>query len=198
MRIVKTRSVKTRFLLTLLAAIAAGPASAHVGDNAVHSLASGLMHPVTGIDHVAAMLAVGFWSAQAGGRRLGVWPAAFVAAMLVGAALAAVGVQLPLVEPVILASIVVLGLLTTLALDVPAAAGALLIAVFAMAHGHAHGAEAAGADFATYAAGLAGATGLLHLAGIGLALVARHFGGAGLPRAMGAATTALGVLLFVG
>ena len=92
---------------------------------------------------MAVMIAVGLWAALKGGRALWVWPAAFVGVMLIGGALGMAHVAVPFVEPGILASVVALGLLVALAVDLPVAAGAAIVAVFALLHGHAHGTEVA-------------------------------------------------------
>src|SRR4051812_41627304 len=95
----------------VLLAAAAGPAFAHPGHIETSSFAAGVAHPLSGIDHIAVMIAVGLWAALNGGRALWVWPAAFVGVMLVGGALGMAHVALPFVEPGILASVVALGLL---------------------------------------------------------------------------------------
>ena len=102
---------------------------------------SGFTHPFTGLDHMLAMVAVGLWAGLNGGRALWAWPAAFVGVMVLGGALGIAGVAVPMVEPGILASVVVLGLLVLAAAQLPVAAGAVLVAAFALLHGHAHGAE---------------------------------------------------------
>jgi urease accessory protein len=157
-----------------LLALGANPAFAHPGHFGVSSFAAGVAHPLSGIDHIAVMVAVGLWAALKGGRALWAWPSAFVGVMLIGGALGmshSLDVALPLVEPGILASVVVLGLMVALAVDLPVAAGAALIGAFALLHGHAHGSEVAenigGLD---YMAGFAVATATLHLVGIGFAL----------------------------
>ena len=98
---------------------------------------------LSGLDHITVMVAVGLWAALKGGRALWVWPASFVGVMLIGAALGMAHVPLPFVEPGILASVVALGLLVALAVDLPVAAGAAIVGVFALLHGHAHGTEVA-------------------------------------------------------
>ncbi|MDT8854360.1 HupE/UreJ family protein [Paracoccaceae bacterium Fryx2] len=150
-----------------------GAALAHTGHNAGAPFLAGLGHPVGGADHVLAMLAVGLWAAVSGGRALWAMPLAFVAAMLAGGAMGAMGVPLPGVEPVILASVIVLGSAAALALRpglVPALAA---IALFGVAHGFAHGAEGPGSGLAPYAAGFVLATAALHGAGLGIGLLAR-------------------------
>jgi urease accessory protein len=136
------------------------------------SFVSGFAHPLHGADHLVAMLAVGISGALAGGRAIRVWPIAFVATMLAGFASAAAGIAVPLVEPAIVSSIVVLGLLVAFAAAAPLWLGAAIIGLFALFHGHAHGTEAVSASAIAYAAGLMLATGALHAAGIGLCRVA--------------------------
>src|SRR5215475_14569865 len=105
----------------------------------VASFVSGFAHPLHGADHLVAMLAVGIWGALAGGRAIRVWPLAFMATMLVGYASAAAGMAIPFVEPMILSSIVVLGVLVAVAAEADVWIGAAIIALFAFFHGHAHG-----------------------------------------------------------
>ena len=174
------------------------PAYAHVGAGPTASFAAGIGHPLSGLDHMTVMVAVGLWAALKGGRALWAWPAAFVGVMLVGAALGMLGVPVPFVEPGILASVVALGLLVALAVDLPVAAGAVVIGVFALFHGHAHGTEVPeNASGLAYMAGFALATALLHGAGIAAAL------GLGLKfrrvvRAAGAACAVVGAGLALG
>src|SRR5690606_32990283 len=115
---------------------------AHVGAGATASFPAGLAHPFSGLDHMLAMVTVGLWATLRGGRALWAWPAAFVGVMLAGTALASMQVAMPLVEPGILASVVALGLLVALAIDLPVWSGALVVGLFALFHGHAHGAGA--------------------------------------------------------
>lgn len=152
-------------VLAVIASFAAAPALAHTGAGHVDSFASGFTHPLHGFDHLLAMVLVGLWAGLIGGARAWAWPAAFVGAMVVGGMLGLSGFALPAVETLIAASVVVLGLLVALHVAAPAALGAAAIAAFGLVHGHAHGAEAAGASFATYAAGFVLATALLHAAG---------------------------------
>lgn len=152
------------------------PAFAHVGHGTTESFAAGIAHPLGGLDHITVMVAVGLWAALKGGRALWIWPCAFVGVMLVGGALGMAHVDLPFVEPAILASVVALGLLVALAVDMPVALGAAIIGAFALFHGHAHGTEVTdSANGLIYMAGFALATAALHLAGIGFAqLMARN------------------------
>ena len=131
-------------------------ALAHTGLEHAVSFAAGFKHPWTGLDHMLAMVAVGLWAGLNGGRALWVWPAVFVSVMLAGGALGIAGVSIPMVEPGILASVIVLGLLVLAAAQLPVALGGALVAVFALMHGHAHGAGLpAQAAAGTYAAGFA-------------------------------------------
>lgn len=177
-------------------AVAADEALAHTGAEHAFSFASGFKHPFTGLDHMLAMVAVGLWAGLNGGRALWAWPVAFVGVMVLGGALGISGVPVPMVEAGILASVVVLGLLVLAAAPLPVAAGALLVAAFALLHGHAHGAELPGeASAASYAAGFAIATAILHAIGIGVSRLASNANGRLAVRGAGALVAAAGVAL---
>jgi urease accessory protein len=156
----------------ILAALLLTPtaAFAHPGHGETSSLFAGLAHPFSGPDHLTAMLAVGALAALKGGRALWLWPVTFVGVMIAGAVLGMAQVSLPLVEPAILASVVVLGLLVALAVNLPTWLGVALVGVSALFHGHAHGVEAAGLGSLGYMTGFVAATAALHLAGIGATL----------------------------
>jgi len=127
---------------------------------------AGFSHPFAGLDHLLAMVAIGLWAAQFGGRWVWAIPLAFVTTMTAGGALGFAGLTLPLLEPMIAASVLVLGLLTVLRVRLHVA-GVLLVAAFALFHGVAHGTELpATAGTLPYAAGFAVATTLLHLLGL--------------------------------
>ncbi|MCC5988301.1 MAG: HupE/UreJ family protein [Pararhodobacter sp.] len=130
----------------------------------------GLMHPLSGADHLAAMLAVGLWAALTGGRALWAYPLAFVTAMALAGLAGAGQSPLPGVEPVILASVIVVGAAAALALRLPMVAALAALALFGAAHGHAHGVE--GPAVAGYPAGFVLATLGLHAAGLAIGLVA--------------------------
>lgn len=134
-------STKRTTLAALLFLAAAMPAEAHVGVGTASSFTAGFTHPLSGFDHVTVMIAVGLWAAMKGGRAVWAWPLAFVGVMLAGAALGMLHVPMPFVEPGILASVVALGLLVALAVDLPVSAGVAVIGLFALLHGHAHGTE---------------------------------------------------------
>ena len=116
------------------------------------------------------MVAIGVWAGLIGGRAAWLVPAAFVATMIAGFIAAVAGIGLPLVEPIVLASIVVIGLLAAIALPIPASAAAALVALLAFFHGHAHGGELGAAGAAPFGAGFAVATVLLHGSGLTLCL----------------------------
>lgn len=160
-----------RFPLALLMALVPVAAAAHPGHAEGVGLFAGLAHPLSGPDHLLAMLAVGLWAALAGGRALWAYPATFVAAMLAGGLLGAGGAALAVIEPAILASVILLGAAAALTLRVPLGVAVAALAVFGVAHGYAHGLEGPGG--AAYAAGFVLATAALHGAGIvaGLAVV---------------------------
>lgn len=148
------------------------PASAHAEIGALGGFQSGFVHPIIGADHLLAMLAVGIWGAQMGGRNVWTLPVTFPLIMAVGAILGMTGFSLPNVELGIALSVVVLGLAIAFAWKAPEWIALLLIAVFAIFHGHAHGAELPSAvDPASYAIGFVVATGLIHIVGIAIGLL---------------------------
>ena len=173
-------------------------AAAHAGEQQVISFAAGVAHPLGGVDHILAMAAVGVWGVLAGGRAVWVWPAAFVATMLAGFVAATLGLQLPLVSAAISSSIIVFGMLVSLAVKAPVWVGAGVVALFAFFHGHAHGTEATAASLVAYGVGFALATGGLHAAGIGLGLLAEGSIGKVAVRALGALALFGGVALIGG
>jgi len=188
-------------LLSTAALLVAGsaPAFAHVGHGATESFAAGIAHPLSGLDHITVMVAVGLWAALKGGKALWAWPAAFVGVMLVGGALGMAHIAVPFVEPAILASVVALGLLVALAVDLPVAVGAAIIGAFALFHGHAHGVEAGETIGGfEYMAGFAIATAALHVAGIGFALAAARNSMRPLVRVAGAVCVVIGAGLIGG
>jgi len=188
-----------RTLTTLLVLTAtAGSASAHPGDHAA-GLVHGFMHPIGGVDHVLAMVAVGLFATVLGGRALWLVPGSFVAAMLAGGALGMGGMELPFVEAGIALSVVVLGALVALRWKAPLAAAMALTAVFAVFHGFAHGVEMpADASGASYAAGFLVATALLHVAGVALGLGLARIIDSRVLRTGGAVIAAAGLGLLAG
>lgn len=148
-------------VLVLLGATA--PALAHPGHGDVHGFIHGVAHPIGGLDHVLAMVAVGLFAAHLGGRALWVVPAAFVTLTAVGGALGMNGVGLPYVETGIALSVVVFGLMLATSVALPVGLAAGLVGFFAIFHGQAHGAELpVGASGLAFAAGFMIATAALH------------------------------------
>jgi urease accessory protein len=180
--------------------VATTAAIAHPGHATVvdHAFLSGLLHPITGLDHILAMVAVGLWAASLGGRAVIAVPAGFVSFMAAGFVLALSGVALPYVEPMILGSVIVLGLLVAAAIRLPAVPAALLVGLFAVFHGHAHGSEMGEASAWAYGAGFLIATIAIHAAGIGLAAALARLDHRDLPvRALGTVTAFTGILVFI-
>ena len=133
---------------------------------------AGFAHPLLGVDHVLAMVAVGLWAAQTGGRAIWAVPLTFMATLAAGAWLGVGGFALPGVEAGVAASVLALGLLVALAVRLPVAAGMALTAAFALFHGHSHGTELpAMVSPLGYAAGFLVATGLLHCSGLAASCV---------------------------
>ena len=178
---------KTLILRTIMATVGLASTAvwAHTGGIGPHvhgadaqaSFMQGVLHPLTGLDHLAAMVSVGLWSAlsTAPARAAAQWsaPAAFAATLLLGAVLGLGGLSLPGIEPMIAASLLVLGMLVCTRAALPPLAGATLVAVFALFHGLAHGAELAGGQAAAALAGMVLATAALHALGLGLGLALR-------------------------
>jgi urease accessory protein len=160
---------------------------------------AGFLHPLSGLDHMLAMIAVGLWATQLGGRAQWALPGAFVLAMVAGAAVALAGITLPGVENGILVSVLVLGLAISWGAHLPLWAPMVVVAVFAVFHGHAHGLELPEAARPLgYAAGFVVATAFLHVAGIGLARALRRVWGGVAVRSAGAAVLLGGLALVAG
>lgn len=169
----------TRFIALALLALAPTVAMAHPGHGEAVGLAFGFMHPLSGLDHILAMVAVGLFAARLGGRACWLLPLSFVTAMVTGACLGFSGVSLPLVEQGIALSVIVLGVAIAAGLKLPTPAGMALVAAFAVFHGHAHGSEGAASEaFALYAAGFVAATLALHMVGVTLGLAFGRLGDA--------------------
>lgn len=191
-----------KILIPAFAMLAALPAiaEAHTGAGLHdHGLLAGLAHPFSGLDHLLAMVAVGFWAASLVGRARILVPLAFMAVMTVGGIIGMAGVSFPMVETLIAASVVVLGALVAfnIRLATPLAAG--IVGTCALFHGIAHGTELpAMANQFGYVAGFILATGILH--SIGLALGILRFGKASamVARAAGGFTAVAGIVLLAG
>ncbi len=168
-------------------------ALAHTGEGINTGFASGFWHPIMGWDHVVAMVAVGLWGAFLGAPAIWILPVVFPLVMAIGGALGIAGMPLPAVETGIALSGVVLGLLIVFAVKAPLWVAAVIVGIFAIFHGHAHGTE-----FPTefnaygYAVGFVIATGLLHLVGIAFGFLTKLDFGAILVRLGGAIIALVG------
>lgn len=189
---------------TIVAATALAPslALAHTGHGDAFGFTAGFGHPIGGLDHVLAMVMVGVFAAQLGGRALWAVPAAFVGVMAIGGALGMAGVAVPFVETGIALSIVVLGAVVAFGVKAPVAAAMALVGLFAVFHGYAHGAEMPEtAGGAAYAAGFMLATALLHAAGVGFGLLigkASEAHGGLVTRAAGGLAAVIGLAILTG
>lgn len=185
-----------RIILAVLGTLVSTAAFAHTGAGAASGLVHGFMHPVGGLDHVLAMVAVGILAFVAGGRALWALPLSFMAAMLAGGAMGMSGMGLPMVETGIGASIIVIAGLAALGAPLPLLVTAPLVAFFGLFHGFAHGAEMPmDASGLSYAVGFLAATGFLHAIGIAASMaVAKAVGSNGRI----AARVASGALALVG
>jgi urease accessory protein len=193
--------LKRLSLSATIFASASAPAFAHLNPEEHGSFMAGFSHPLFGMDHILVMVAVGLWAAQIAqdGKRSALWivPAAFVATMAVGFSLALTGMDLPFVEPAIIASVIALGLLVAMAVRLPTTACAVIVATFALFHGHAHGGELGSAGAFQFGIGFVIATALLHVAGIAAGLGISRFSPY-IARVLGGVTALLGLSLAFG
>ncbi len=176
-------------------------AMAHTGVGDTSGFVHGFSHPVSGIDHILAMVAVGIFAYQLGGRALWLVPGTFVLVMALGGALGIAGIPVPFIEAGIALSVVILGAIIALGVKAPVAIAMAIVGVFAIFHGHAHGAEMpADTSGATYALGFMLGTALLHSAGLALGFLIGRIGeirGPNIVRAAGAATSMAGLALLI-
>ncbi len=146
-------------------------ASAHILPGTSHGFSEGLLHPLTGMDHMLAMLAVGLWAASYRGRAVWMIPASFVGMMLLGGFLGVSGAFMPGSELVIAASVLVLGALVASAQQFKPSVGMMIVGLFALFHGYAHGHEMpAAASAVPFSAGFLISTVALHAAGVAIGL----------------------------
>ncbi|MDG4718035.1 MULTISPECIES: HupE/UreJ family protein [Thalassospira] len=190
---------RSSFVAFAMATLAATPALAHTGVGSASGFMAGFGHPIGGLDHLLAMIAVGVLASQQGGKSVWLLPLSFVGMMVVGGILGATGVALPFVEIGIVGSVIVLGAVIALGKHMPTAAAMALVGVFAVFHGHAHGTEmpvnAVGIE---YGVGFAVATAALHAIGLGLGLSVKALAEKIAPtavRASGGAIAAAGLFL---
>ena len=196
---ISTRPTRHKLFKVILALAAPCLAHAHSESGSIGGFISGFVHPLSGLDHIAAMVAVGIWGAFLGSPAMWLLPVIFPLVMAFGGALGVLGVPMPGVEIGIALSGVVLGGMVLAAAKPPLWVASLLVAVFAVFHGYAHGAELPhAANAVTYAVGFVIATGLLHLAGIAVGLLIRWRWGRIAVRATGGAIAATGFAFLFG
>jgi urease accessory protein len=190
--------MKKSFSLTMLAFLMASPliANAHVLPNEGTSFSTGLHHPLHGLDHLLAMVAVGLWAVQMGRKSIYWIPLSFVTVMALGGMIGFTGIHIPWMEQGIIASVLILGMLIAGTIRLPTKAAMALVAVFALFHGYAHGVEMS-ANFHTlsYSAGFLLSTVLLHLTGIIVAGLAKQYRFDALIRYAGVCTLIAGFVL---
>ena len=185
------------FWLTLLT-LCATSAQAHESHGLAGGFASGFMHPLLGWDHVAAMVAVGLWGAVLGSQAVWLLPVVFPLVMAFGGALGVLAVPLPSVEVGIALSALVLGVMVLFSVRPPLWFAAVLVGVFAIFHGYAHGAELPeAASPLAFSIGFVIATGLLHLCGIAISLLSRWQAGKLVVRAGGGLIAIAGALFLL-
>jgi urease accessory protein len=171
-------------------------APAHPGIGATAGFCGGLAHPLTGLDHMLAMVAVGLWAAQCGGRATWFVPLAFGLVMIPGSLLGMAGISIPFAQKGIIASVLVFGVLAAAAVRLPLVASSVIVGLFALFHGHAHGAEMpATASGSLYSLGFLLATMALQCSGIAAGLTAQKIGSMKLSRYVGGAIAVAGLYL---
>ena len=181
--------------LALMSAATSTPAFAHTGTGLPGGFQSGFLHPLSGLDHLLAMISVGLWGAFLGRPLIVALPVIFPTVMAFGAALGMANVPLPPVEIGIAFSVLLLGSVIAFNIRAPVWAACLIVAIFAIFHGYAHGRELpSAADPVGYAVGFMLATGLLHLLGIGLGLINEIPRGKIVTRSMGGAVAVCGAV----
>jgi urease accessory protein len=184
--------------LTVLATLLPAAAYAHPGHD-MSGFTAGFEHPLSGLDHILAMVAVGIWAGQVGGRYVWQAPLAFLALMALGGIAGIEGLGLPMVEIGIAGSIVVFGAMIALAVRPVAWIGMAVTGVFAVFHGFAHGAEMhPDASALTYGIGFMAATAILHGIGISVALGLKRINLTAVERALGAVIAVAGVVIAAG
>lgn len=196
------RSLVIPSLACALALTLASPVTlAHTDDGATVAggLLAGMLHPLLGLDHLVAMVAVGLWGAFLGAPAIWLLPVVFPLVMAMGGVLGMAGVPWPAAEVGIAVSGIVLGLMVALAARPPLAVAAAIVGAFALFHGHAHGAELPAATSPlAYSAGFVLSTGTLHVAGIGLGTLVRWPTGRWVVRGLGALIALVGLVYLLG
>jgi len=192
-------NARVAFFAALILLNGAPNALAHVQQGQAEGFLTGLRHPVSGLDHMLAMISVGLWGAQLGPPALWLLPVTFPLVMAVGGFFGLVGVPVPFVEAGVAASALLLGAMVAFEVKPKLALAALLVAVFAIFHGHAHGTELPqGQSGLTYSMGFVISTGCLHLTGILIGLAHKWPSGKVALRLIGAVVAAAGLFFLSG
>ena len=187
------RNMRVSTLASAIVALASTPTLAHTGTGLAGGFVSGFAHPLTGFDHLLAMVSVGLWGAFLGRPLIYALPVVFPGVMVLGAALGMLAIPVPMAELGVAISVLVLGACIALALRAPVWAASSIVAAFAIFHGYAHGRELpSAADPVGYSVGFVLATGTLHLVGIGVGFLNDRPGGITVTRSLGAAIGAAG------
>jgi len=190
------KSTLLRTMVVVLGALLPSFACAHTGLGEAGGFVHGLVHPAGGLDHVCAMLAVGLWAVQMGGRSVWAVPLAFVGVMTLGGVLPLLGIGLPFVEQGIALSVLLLGVLIAASVRLPLTLSGSMVGLFALWHGHAHGTEMpAAASGIDYALGFVLATAALHAIGIAFGLGMQRLMREHVIRAAGASIALCGIYL---
>lgn len=188
-----------QFLVLILLISFQGIASAHTGTTIAGGFGSGFMHPVLGLDHVIAMVAVGLWGAFLGGSAIWILPVTFPLVMALGGALGISGLPIPSVETGIALSAIVLGIMVAFAARPPIWIAAVIVGVFAIFHGYAHSIELPNAaNPLAYSLGFVLSTGLLHLSGITFGSLVRWPAGRIAVRTLGSIIALIGTGFLAG
>lgn len=187
-------SVRTVAIALLLLAVVPTAAAAHDGTGLTGGFVSGFLHPLSGFDHMLAMICVGLWGAFLGRPLIYALPMLFPSAMAIGGGLGMLGVPVPPVELGIAVSVLVLGAMILFAVRAPVLVACAIVAMFALFHGYAHGMELpSAADPVGYSAGFVLCTGLLHLIGIALGTLRAYPAGTLVLRGTGGAIAIAGI-----
>jgi urease accessory protein len=195
--LIQTPGPARQSLLILCLLLSPLTAFAHQRGGEVIGFASGFWHPISGIDHILAMVAVGMWGAQLGAPAIWVLPVVFPMVMALGGTMGLMGIKLPGIELCIALSALALGFAVFREARPKLWTSAIIVGVFAIAHGHAHGTELPlGANGVLYSIGFVMATGLLHALGIGIGVVHRWTAGRIALRVAGA-VVAMGGVFFL-
>jgi urease accessory protein len=182
------------FLAGMAGLLCTNSVLAHTGTGLAGGFGSGFRHPFTGVDHLLAMVSVGLWGSFLGRPLVLALPVIFPVVMVVGAVMGMLNVPLPPVEIGVALSVAVLGACIALSLQAPVWVASLIVAIFAVFHGYAHGRELpSAADPIGYSLGFVLATGSLHVLGIGIGFLNNHPGGVRVTRSLGALIAGAGV-----